>query len=320
MGDTSIEWCRRPRADGTLMPGYSFNGWWGCEKVSPACKECYAEAFSHRLGLDLWNGHTRRFFGDAHWAEPLKWNRKAAKHGEQHLVFAYSMADYAETPNDRELRARLDAERLKLWRLIDQTPSLIWLLLTKRPENTMELVPPSWRDGFPPNVWALTTTENQEELDRRAPHLLEIPAVVHGVSAEPLLGRVDFTEYLHDSTCLYGGAPAYRVRGGVCSCSEPREARLDWLIVGGESGRRPRDFVINDARSIVQQGHLAGAAVLVKQLGDKPVEREGGGLVRLRVGKAKGGDLADFPPDLRVRQWPDAARLPARSPEGTDRP
>src|ERR1043166_782056 len=115
---------------------HTFNPWWGCVKVSPACDFCYAEVWGRRLGKGVGGKDApRRFFADAHWNEPLRWNRAAAKVGIRRRVFCASMADVFEQRDD------LNPQRERLWKLIDSTPNLDWLLLTKRPHNVMTLVP-----------------------------------------------------------------------------------------------------------------------------------------------------------------------------------
>ncbi|MFN9822321.1 MAG: DUF5131 family protein, partial [Akkermansiaceae bacterium] len=150
---TSIEWT-----------DHTFNPWWGCEKVSPACQHCYAETFSKRIGPAVWGAHApRRFFGEAKWAEPLQWNAEAKNAGERKRVFCASMADVFENRKD------LDEWRSKLWRLIEITPMLDWLLLTKRPQNIGKMVP--WKNEWPDNIWLGTTVENQKYAEERLPHL-----------------------------------------------------------------------------------------------------------------------------------------------------
>ena len=192
---------------------HTFNPWWGCVKVSPACKHCYAQTWAQRLGLDLWGGDDtpRRFFSDAHLREPLKWNREAEAGGERRRVFCASMADVFEDRRD------LDEWRARLWPLIEATPWLDWLLLTKRPEAVARLVP--WNGNWPSNVWLGTTVENQELAEERIPLILDIPAAVRFVSCEPLLGALDLTRWL---------APPGGSRG------------INWVIAGGESGPHSR--------------------------------------------------------------------------------
>ena len=94
--NSAIEWCR-----------HTFNPWWGCTRVSPACEHCYAEVFAKRLGLGVWGVQAyRRFFGDAHWNEPVRWNRKAATAGIRERVFSGSMCDVFEDRPDLEPHRR----------------------------------------------------------------------------------------------------------------------------------------------------------------------------------------------------------------------
>jgi len=237
MGEgTSIEWVTR---DG--VPGYSWNPWWGCQRVSPGCGEgksvggCYAETFSKRLGLKIWGPQApRRFFGDAHWAKPLAWERRAKIDRTRPLVFCASMADVFEDRDD------LLAERARLFELIRATPRLVWLLLTKRPQNIKQMVP--WGTTWPENVWIGTTVEDQKRADERLPHLVRCPASIRFVSAEPLLEPIGISFWL-------GGRRLERTDGGGwMRHPDPGIARhggtwwfgVDWLIVGAESGHGPR--------------------------------------------------------------------------------
>ena len=254
----------------------TFNPWWGCQRVSPGCENCYAETFDKRVGRADWGpGSLHRFFGDKHWNEPIKWNREAQAAGVRRRVFCASMADVFEDRRD------LDEHRDRLWRLIAATPMLDWLLLTKRPENLAPMLP--WRSpGAAPwgNVWIGTTVEDQKRADLRLPLLRLVPAIVRFVSFEPLLGPV--------SVDLAG---------------------LHWAIIGGESGHRARPFDLDWARSLLVQARVAGCAPFVKQMGDASVwPLAEGALHSLRAGrvrlKPKGGDPAEWPADLRVREFP----------------
>src|SRR4030095_14278146 len=96
---------------------HTFNPWWGCQKVSPACDNCYAELWAKRMGRQLWGKDApRRFFSEAHWREPLKWNHNAQVAGIRERVFCASMADVFERRSD------LTEQRLRLWELIRSTP------------------------------------------------------------------------------------------------------------------------------------------------------------------------------------------------------
>lgn len=171
----------------------------------------------------------RQFFGPRYWSEPEKWNRRAevveerirgdlwecmgTDRGdyERPRVFCGLMCDVFEDRRD------LDESRARLWGLIDKTPALNWLLLTKRPENIRRLYGETMRR----NVWLGTSAEDQKCWDARVPVLLGVPAMVHFVSAEPLLGPI--------------------VMGA---------ARPDWVIVGGESGPRWRPMEAGWVRAL----------------------------------------------------------------------
>jgi protein gp37 len=239
MDVTKISW-----ADAT------FNPWWGCIEVSPACDNCYARTFAKRVGQNVWGpagSSDRRFFADKHWAEPLKWNTAAEKAGVRTRVFCASMADVFEQ------NAILDEHRLRLWALIEVTPHLDWMLLTKRPQNIKAMVPPAWLVTPRDNVWYGTTVENQHYADLRVPILLDVPATVRFLSMEPLLGPVDLERFvvLYDAN----GEP-WTSRGD-----------LHWIITGGESGPHARPTHPAWLRGLRDQCQEAGVAFHFKQWG-----------------------------------------------------
>ncbi|HVU18479.1 MAG TPA: phage Gp37/Gp68 family protein [Candidatus Didemnitutus sp.] len=217
---------------------HTFNPWWGCTKVSPACDNCYAELWAKRVGAKVW-GHTasRRFFGDSHWKEPVAWNAEAERNGERARVFCASMADVFER------RADLNPPRERLWKLIESTPWLDWLLLTKRPQNAAKMVP--WGNSWRKNVWIGTTVENQKFAELRLPHLLALPASVRFLSCEPLLGPIDLTKWIGSGA----GFP------------------IDWVIAGGESGPKARPMHPDWARGLMRQCQANEIAFHFKQWG-----------------------------------------------------
>lgn len=233
---------------------HSFNGWWGCFKVSDGCKNCYAETFSKRTGRDIWGPPAttdRRTFGDKHWAEPLAWDKAAREAGERHRVFAFSMADVFED------HPSVWNERNRLWDLIAETTNLDWLLLTKRPENVMGMVPTDWSHHWPAYVWLGTSVEHQQAADERIPHLLRPPAAVRFLSCEPLLGPVDLrSRYMVE--CPSCG------RSHLGYCEDPK-AGIGWVIAGGESGPKHRPMGLDWLTGIVDQCREAGVKVFVKQ-------------------------------------------------------
>jgi protein gp37 len=149
------------------------------------------------------------------------------------------------------------------------------------------------------NVWLGVSVENQHFADERIPLLLETPAAVRFISAEPLLDEVDLTPHLEGDTLAGHGYRGFS-----------KGPRLDWAIVGGESGPGARPFDIAWARSIVQQCKDAGVPVFVKQLGAVPVIGRDAGDVfvpdhEVLLRDRKGGDPSEWPEDLRVREFPE---------------
>ena len=258
---------------------HTFNPWTGCQKVSPACDNCYAESWAKRSGLVKWGpGEDRRRTSASYWQQPLKWNRIAERDGVRRKVFCASLADVFD--NAVPTRWRDD-----LWHVIAMTPHLDWLLLTKRPQNIAKMLPdprtgaPAWGGGWP-NVWLGTTVENQEEVNRRIPHLLAVPAARRFLSCEPLLGPIDF-----DAVPRTMGAwpPLWNVLSGYCSkhfpqrrgnvafrCGCPQQLpSIDWVICGGESGPPARPMHPDWARSLRDQCQAAGVPFFFKQMTKK---------------------------------------------------
>src|SRR5262249_10359176 len=144
---------------------HTFNPWIGCQKVSPGCDHCYAEAMmDHRWGKVTWGPHGARVrTSEANWKQPLKWAKAAHASGTRPRVFCASLADVF----DNEVPGYYRGDLLNL---IRKTPDLDWLLLTKRPENISRMLPDDWPARFP-NVWLGATCEDQEHYDRRWPIL-----------------------------------------------------------------------------------------------------------------------------------------------------
>lgn len=162
----------------------------------------------------------------------------------------------------------------------------------------------NWQTELPvPNVWLGVSVENQQFADERIPLLLQTPAAVRFISAEPLLGPVD----LHGAR--YETAPG-RFQGAVSSW----KPALDWVIVGGESGTAARPFGIAWARSIIAQCRATGVACFVKQVGRRPFVADpetdwgvGAPDGTFGIRDSHGGDWDEWPADLRVREFPNGA-------------
>jgi protein gp37 len=319
----------------------TFNPWIGCTKVSPACAHCYAERdFDHRYHKVTWGpSGTRVLTSDSNWKNPLKWNLKAGQLGIRKRVFCASLADVFEDWNgpitdnqglevkqckncldyyecdDNQLgclqtRYTMDDVRKRLFQLIDATPNLDWLILTKRPENIRRMYPelfthscgepnPNWiaagaanykckcggvvNRWFRANVWLGTSVENQEYADKRTPELIKCRdlAPVLFLSAEPLLGPIDLYRAHVTNMPMQNG---------------PEPTRVDWLVVGGESGDNARPVQLEWIRSLKSQCDAKGVAFHMKQLSQH--------------GTKQYRDFDKFPKDLQVRAFPQQVSSP----------
>jgi protein gp37 len=174
-------------------------------------------------------------------------------------------------------------------------PGLDWLLLSKRPEN-WRLVPEDVR----PLVWLGTSVSDQKTADEWVPRLLAAEGFrLRFLSVEPLVGPVNL------ASVLIPDAPSPPGRGNALHACRGFARGIDWVIVGGESGRKARPCDVAWVRDIVRQCREAGVPCFVKQLGSAPrslpthVSADGMTLL-----DAKGGDIAEWPAYIRVRELP----------------
>jgi protein gp37 len=270
--NSSIEWT-----------DHTFNPWEGCQKVGPGCDHCYAETRNVRFGggtaVNWGPGAPRRRTSSANWRKPLAWNRTAgvfyAQHRRKQRVFCASLADVFDNAVDPQWRA-------DLFNLIEQTPNLDWLLLTKRIGNVERMVPEAtdlieygegwqsmWGQGvWPENVWLGATIVNQEEADRDIPKLLAVPARRRFLSMEPLLGPVDLTAIRGQHWAATQHMNALTGEANPSLDGIAPKARVDWVIVGGESGPQARPMHPDWARDLRDQCAAAGVPFLLKQWGE----------------------------------------------------
>ena len=247
MGKSNIEW--------TDMV---WNPVTGCTKVSPGCQNCYAERMAMRFtGHFNVTCHPDRLDQPLHWKKPRR-------------IFVCSMGDlfHEDVPfmfmND--VVARISA--------CEQHQ---FLILTKRPDRMLEWMTEKIAvlyEKWPlPNLWLGVTAENQAEADKRIPILLQIPAAKRFVSIEPMLSIVKLkqnwqdylegwtTESEHDGSC----------DGSCKNCPVPVQVqthKLDWVIVGGESGPKARPMHPDWVLSIRDQCQVAGVPFFFKQWGE----------------------------------------------------
>ena len=260
--NTKIEWAH-----------HTFNPWTGCTKVGPGCEHCYAEGWAKRSGIVRWGpGAERRRTSKANWRQPIKWNAEAERLGVRYRVFCASLADVFDNAVPASWRA-------DLFQLIERTPNLDWLLVTKRVGNVRDMAPVSWIGGpiqhgpdpsnihgeWPPNVWLGITVVNQSESDRDIPKLLALPAQVRFLSMEPLLGPVDLRFHIFSEP-----TGNFRTHAGKrqMELRKPDDGGLHWVIVGGESGPHARPMHPGWVQSLRDQCLSSGVAFLFKQWGE----------------------------------------------------
>jgi protein gp37 len=221
MGDrTNIAW-----ADGTV------NYWWGCTRVSPGCAHCYAADLAGRLrGIRYVKGEPRVQI-DGAYGIANKIARRARADGRRLRVFTNSMSDFFDPEVPPGWRAGA-------WATIRRLPELDWLILTKRPELIHDMLPDGWGGGWP-HVWLGTSVESDAQAWRIA-RLLAVPAAIHFLSLEPLLGLI--------------ALPPFAPFIGV-----------DWVILGGESGRERRQMELIWLTDLAHLLINAGVPVFVKQ-------------------------------------------------------
>lgn len=278
MGErTGIAWTRS-----------SFNPWIGCTEVSTeangggGCDPCYARELDkrHRYGgATHWGvGVPRHRTAINYWKSPKLWNDLAFKEknsgkiedkSDWHTPGFWPVFPSMCDPFDDEVS---DDWRGDFWRLIESTPDLTWLLLTKRITNARKMLP-----GYFPNVRLGVSVVNQKEVNRDVPRLRQLMVASRFISHEPALGEIDWTGLLDG---------------------------IHQVITGGESRQgllKPRPFTIGWARTDRDACRAAGVAWFMKQMGDMAVNREG---VRHPF-KARGGaDPAEWPEDLRIQEFP----------------
>lgn len=313
------------RSGGIAWTQKTWNPIRGCSRVSEGCRFCYAETFAARFngpgepyeGLvtrtsngPRWTGVVREV--PEHLHDPFKWRKPQ-------MVFVNSMSDlFHESLSDEAI--------LRVFDVMRQADHHVFQILTKRPERMRDFCQrvrfegmresriwladtadgPGYRlmggngcSGMP-WVWLGVSVEDQAAADKRIPLLLQTPAAVRWISAEPLLGPVDLSHYFFKDR--HGNYPFPYLE-------EKHRTKwvdlLDWIVVGGESGPGSRPFNTLWAQQIIRQCREAGVAVFVKQLGAKPEWGPDGARYELR--DRKGGDMSEWPEDLRIREYPRVA-------------
>jgi protein gp37 len=369
--ETSIEWTNA-----------TWNPVRGCRRVSPGCENCYAEVIAgrfsgpgmHHEGLATYSKeHGARWTGDVRvikekFDQPLNWKKGRMiftnstsdlfykEFSDETIAAVFGIMATAKHHTFQVLTKR--ADRLPEWfawveryaKANNTTPMQVCLHYAQRASEhpALRRMDDIGMWTWPrPNIWLGVSVENQRYADERVPRLIATPAAVRFVSYEPALGPVDLTDITLPDELAEGA----RLRTARCNALTEmdddhfynRHPKLDWVIVGGESGRKARSFHAAWARTVVSHCKSYGVPVFVKQMGrnvrdrndngfqggmgdefrrewparlleedrieDNPNgfrEEHQGALVRIRLKDAKGGDPQEWPEDLRIREWPTA--------------
>ena len=313
----------------------------GCTEISPGCAHCYAAAIAARFsgpGKPFEGLAYRDANGKAHWTgkiatapdklrEPLSWRKPR-------MVFVNSMSDlFHEDVPEEYILSVFDVMRRCTWAGGQNCGRIggsghTFQVLTKRADRAADVLSRLCWDGEALNlegrgyphlkltdqIWIGVSVEDQQRAIERIPHLLRTPARVRFLSCEPLLGPIDIERatpcgYYCDET---SGHVDHSLR------------RLDWVIVGGESGPGARPCDLAWIRSIVRQCKTVGTACFVKQAGADVIDSGGGDgtfadlwpegtsniffpgddTYKVYLRDPKGGNPEEWPEDTRVREWP----------------
>lgn len=300
MGDkTNIEWC-----DSTVNPS---SGCDGCELWNEVMRTCYAGNL-HETRLYPSFKDTRpelyaptfsevrlipgRMAQAADWRDLRGKDRpkKPWLNGLPRIIFVGDLGDFmSRAVTDDYFKSEIIGNITS-----KQGSRHFWMLLTKRPRRLAELS--EALGGLPDNVMALTTVTTQKTADLRIPELLKVRCKWRGISAEPLLERIDFSKI-----------------------NNPERVDVDLLIAGGESGKGARPCNVEWLRSLRDQAKASGTAFFLKQLGSHiinglskppipppwPDGAQFDACGRVFLKHVKGGNMNEWPEDLKnERQFP----------------
>ena len=238
---------------------FTANFWMGCNKVSPGCKYCYMERImGSKSAKNIWRTSEATF-------------NKALRLENPSLIFTCSMSDF--------FIKEADGWREDAWDVIRKTPQHTWQILTKRPERIIDCLPADWGEGWK-NVWLGTSIENQDYL-HRASTLAKVPAHIRFISAEPLIGEIDFTKDEHGQAFL---------------------ENFHWCIIGGESGDEKGPHIYRECKpewieKIIDDLKGTQVKVFVKQMGTYLAKQ-------MQMKDMHGGEFGKFPEHLKIREYP----------------
>jgi protein gp37 len=247
---------------------HTINFWLGCEKVSKECQGCYAEALMKRRGEEFNILRTTR----GPWFEADRLNAAAKAKNSHELVFTCSLSDF--------FHEQSDPWRDEAWEVIRRSKNLIWLILTKRPENIKKCLPRDWDSGRGyPHVWLGTTCGVQKTFER-VEALRSIPCTLRFLSCEPLLEDISNID-------LTG---------------------IGWVLCGGMSGKLSKKMAMNIewAAALYRTAQAANVPFLFKQVSHQGAERGINALGLYLAEQIEGAPLPDPATVDCVREYPDS--------------
>lgn len=269
MENSKIEWT-----------DHTVNLWWGCAKVHTGCKNCYAENLSeNRMKNNLWGPNAKRRFIKSSFVDLDRYQKDAYRQTKKLKIFVGSMMDIFEDskllekefifPNLPHTIINTSQLRNLLFTKITNGhyPNLIFFFLTKRPESIQENIPIIWHDFPPKNVWFGNSISDQTTADELVPHLLSLDFANLFISVEPQVGPIDLTKIQGDfSTSELCKINA--LNGDQSDMGRPCAPTnsIKWVIQGGESGSKKRDFDINWATKMQQQCKNHSVPYFFKQI------------------------------------------------------
>ena len=245
---------------------FTWNPWHGCTKVSPGCKFCYMYRDKDRYGLDP-SVVVRS--SDKVFNKPLHINDSV-------MIFTCSWSDF--------FIEEADGWREKAWEIIKKTPHITYQILTKRPERIHLCLPKDWGSGYD-NVWMGISAEDQNNYSKRLLALINTPAKVRFISAEPLLSpiKLNLDSFYMEKAMFV-------------------KELIHWVIVGGESGNDTGKYLYRECsikwiESIVEECRASKVPVFVKQLGTHLAKS-------MKLTDRQGGSWDELPSSIKIRQYP----------------
>lgn len=289
--NSQIAWC-----------DHTANLWWGCTQVKHhrGCDYCYAKDWDRRFaGGSHWGNKNVRRETVTVWKELTSIQNKAKAANRLDKVFVGSMMDIFEPSKVTDRGHNTGEVRHRLFENIDTGlyDHIIFQFLTKRPDNIRSMIPEGWYEKCPPNLWFGTSISQQSDCEGSIGNLYcdTPPGALRFLSVEPLIEEVTLEDYLHFE---YYVPPSQLLHGDDSGARY--KSVIDWVIVGGESGKNARPMQEDWAINLLAECQTYNVPFFFKQAGVVLAQE-------WNCSDAKGDRIEDFPSPLQVRQFPDMA-------------